>query len=87
MCVSLIAFVSNFIAWYMAGRRTLYVLHLDVPRAMWLAWLEDLVPYISIGGFLLVPSVPEKVIVALCGATGGSLGLGAAMWLEKRRRG
>jgi hypothetical protein len=53
---------------------------------MWLAWLEDLAPYLSIGGFLLVPSLVEKAIVVLCAATGGSVGIGLAILIEKRRR-
>jgi hypothetical protein len=51
-----------------------------------LAFLEDLAPYLSVGGLLLVPTPLEKVVVMLCGATGGAIGLGIAMLVEKNRR-
>jgi hypothetical protein len=51
-----------------------------------LAFLEDLAPYLSVGGLLLVPTTLEKVIVMLCGAAGGAIGLGIAMLIEKQRR-
>ena len=81
--VAAVAFISNFVAWYMAGRRTLYVMRLDVRRACILVWFEDLLPYINIGGFLLAPSWPEKIVVAMLAATGGALGIGIAMMVEK----
>lgn len=83
---SLVAFVVDFIAWYLAGRRQHTVQRLEMLKGMGYAWAEGLLPFVGIGGFILVPTWLEKSIVAMAAATGGALGIGVAMWIEKRRR-
>lgn len=83
---SLASFIVAFAAWYMAGRRTLYVQRLERGPACRLVWWEELLPFVGFGGFLLAPTLCEKSIVALCAATGGMLGLWVAMTIEIRRQ-
>ena len=83
--VSLISFLLNGISWFLAGRRQHYVHHLDIKRSMLIVFLEDLAPYLAIGGLLLVPTILDKAIVALSGAVGGAIGVGLAIMIEKRR--
>ncbi len=83
---SVASFGVAFIAWYMAGRRTLYVQRLERKQACRLVWWEELFPFIGFGGFLLVPTPLEKAVVALSAATGGMIGLWVAMTVEIGRR-
>jgi len=82
---SLAAFAVNFAGWYLAGRRTHYVQRLEAAPAMRVVLVEDLLPFVNIGGFLLAPTLPEKALVAVCAAAGGSLGIGLAILVERRR--
>ncbi len=83
---SIASFLVAFVAWYVAGRRTLYVQRLERQKACRLVWLEELFPFVGLGGFLLVPTPLEKGIVAISAATGGMIGLWVAMTLEIKKR-
>ena len=83
---SVAAFMVAFVAWYMAGRRTLYVQRLERRQACRLVWWEELFPFVGLGGFLLVPTIIEKCVVALSAACGGYAGLWLAMTIEMRRK-
>ena len=84
--IALTSFVVGALSWFLAGRRTLYVLRLDTKKACLTAFLEDLVPYLVVGGLLLTPSVVGKIVVALAGSAGAALGLCVAMLIEMRHR-
>jgi len=78
-----VSFAASFVSWFLAGRRTLYVLRQDIKKACMVSFIEDLVPYLVVGGLMYTPSLLGKIFVALCGATGGALGIGLAMRIEK----
>lgn len=86
IAIAIVAFLGNFLSWYLAGRRIHYVQRLEAFRAMRVALVEDLLPFVNIGGVLLVPTLPEKVFVAVSAALGGALGVGLAIMVEKIRR-
>jgi uncharacterized protein YebE (UPF0316 family) len=83
---ALAVFIVSFVAWFLAGQRTLCVMRLERRKACLIVWLEDLLPFVGIAGFLLVETPFEKAIVAVAGATGSSLGLWTAMTVEKARK-
>jgi hypothetical protein len=65
-CIAGLSFLASALSWFLAGRRTLYVLRLEVKKTCLVALVEDLVPYLVVGGLLLAPSVAGKVVVAIC---------------------
>jgi hypothetical protein len=79
-------FVVSFVAWFLAGRRTLFVMRLERRAACAIVWWEDLLPFVAFAGFLCVQTPLEKGIVAVAGATGSSIGLWVAMTVEKMRK-
>lgn len=83
---SVASFAVAFVAWYVAGRRTLYVQRLERGPACRLVWWEELFPFVGFGGFLLVPTPLEKCAVAVSAACGGYAGLWVAMTIEMRRK-
>ena len=83
---ALATFAVSWIAWFLAGRRTLFVMRLERRQACFLVWWEDLFPFVGLAGFLFAQTPLEKAIVAVAGATGSSFGLWTAMTIEQRRQ-